>query len=291
MGDKTSLGDRMKANYENRTKQFLTRRCPTIIRLDGKAFHTYTRGLDKPFDEGLIEDMQKTTIKLCEEIQGCVLGYTQSDEITLVLNDYSDLRTEAWFDYNIQKIVSVAASIATAEFNKLRLQRTFNDMEKLGRFSSPTLGVDNPNSMMFLRDMYEVNIKEQKLAQFDARVFQIPEKEEVVNCLIWRQQDAERNSIQMLAQSLYSHKELQNKNTSELQEMCFQKGYNWNDLEFSKKRGSLVLNRTTYRGAIVNFTSDPEVVEILDTDFVRKVWTVVNTPIFTQDRNIILDLI
>ena len=105
---KDKIGDRMKNNYENRTKQFLTRRMPTIIRLDGKAFHTYTKGLNKPFDEGLIEDMQETTKFLCANIQGCKLGYTQSDEITLVLTDYDNLQTDAWFDYNVQKMTSIS---------------------------------------------------------------------------------------------------------------------------------------------------------------------------------------
>ena len=101
---KDSLGDRMKLNYENRSKTYLTRRTPVIIRLDGVAFHTLTRGFVKPFDKRLMETMQEVTLALCKEIQGCVLGYTQSDEITLVLVDYKSLDSEAWFDYGIQKI-------------------------------------------------------------------------------------------------------------------------------------------------------------------------------------------
>src|SRR5699024_4096021 len=107
-------GDRMKKSYENRTKQFLPRRTNTIVRLDGKAFHSYCKGLNKPFDEGLIEDMQQTTVYLCKNIQGCKAGYTQSDEITLLLTDYDKLKTEAFFNGNIQKITSVIASMATA---------------------------------------------------------------------------------------------------------------------------------------------------------------------------------
>lgn len=113
-----ALGDRMKA-YENISRTYLTRRIPVIIRLDGKAFHTFTRGLEKPFDKILMSVMQQTMKRLCEEVQGCVFGYTQSDEINLVLTDYATIQTDAWFGYNIQKMASVAASIATVEFNRI----------------------------------------------------------------------------------------------------------------------------------------------------------------------------
>ena len=251
MSDKTSLGTRMKESYENRTKQFLTRRMPTIIRLDGKAFHTYTKGLNRPFDEGLIEDMQETTKFLCENIQGCKLGYTQSDEITLVLTDYDTLNTSMWFDGNVQKITSISASLTTAKFNELRLRRLYDESK----------GTITPYS-------------NSNLAFFDSRVFQIPELDEVVNCLIWRQRDAEKNSVAMLAQSLYSHKELFKKNGGDMQEMCFQKGQNWNDLHFSKKRGSFIV-KTTYT----------------NNDAVRTKWEAIETPIFSQDRESILSLI
>ena len=267
MPDKTSLGTRMKESYENRTKQFLTRRIPTVIRLDGKAFHTYTRGLNKPFDEGLIEDMQETTKFLCENIQGCKLGYTQSDEITLVLTDYDNLNTSAWFDYNVQKMTSISASIATAKFNELRSRRSYDESK----------GTITPYT-------------KSQLAFFDSRVFQIPEKEEVLNCLIWRQRDAEKNSVAMLAQSLYSHKELFKKNGSDMQEMCFQKGHNWNDLHWSKKRGSFIVKNTYINGELNNNfdVGDKKMSEI---GTVRTKWEAVETPIFSQDREVILNLI
>jgi tRNA(His) guanylyltransferase len=293
MPDKSGLGVRMKENYENRSKQFLTRRLPTIIRLDGKAFHTYTKGLDRPFDEGLIEDMQLTTKFLCENIQGCKLGYTQSDEITLVLTDYDDLNTQAWFDYNVQKMVSISASMATAEFNRLRLKRLTTEEWYKSVSESKEKGLP-------------------KLAFFDSRVFQIPEKEEVVNCLIWRQRDAEKNSVAMLAQSLYSHKELYKKNGSNMQEMCFQKGHNWNDLRWSKKRGSLIIKNTyvdKYRKGerdsrgclILEFFTDTNKYAVyddaskewkdLEKPVIRSKWEVVETPIFSQDKDLILKLI
>ncbi len=268
MADNTTLAKRMKENYENRSKQFLTRRMPTIIRLDGKAFHTYTKGLNKPFDEGLIEDMQETTKFLCENIQGCKFGYTQSDEITLVLTDYDNLDTSAWFDYNVQKMTSISASLATAKFNQLRMTRVL--IETGSSYAS-----DN-------------KVKRHKLAFFDSRVFQIPELEEVVNCLIWRQRDAEKNSIAMLAQSLYSHKELFKKNGSDMQEMCFQKGHNWNDLHFSKKRGSFIIKNTYVNDVVLS--KIPFGKDVTDAK-VRTKWEVVETPIFSQDRESILKLV
>ena len=283
---KDTLGTRIKENYENRTKQFLTRRVPTIIRLDGKAFHTYTKGLNKPFDDGLIADMQETTKFLCDNVQGCKLGYTQSDEITLVLTDYDNLQTNAWFDYNVQKMTSVSASIATAKFNQLRLQRHFNKSQK-------EVDVINKSNFFDYDSVRVDNVgAQQKLAFFDSRVFQIGEKEEVVNSLIWRQQDAERNSIQMLAQSLYSQKQLHGKNTSVLQDMCWQKGQNWNDLDSSKKRGSLILKQIYVDDKKITKENASELgsKSNLQTK-IRTKWEVIDTPIFTKDRDAILNLI
>ena len=216
MSKNCSIMTRMKSDYENRSKTFLTRRTPVICRLDGKAFHTWTRGLKKPFDEGLIEDMEATTKFLCENIQGVKLGYCQSDEISLLLTDYETLDTQAWFDYNVQKMTSISASMATAKFNQLRLQRNIieNDLDWIDT-SKP-------------------------LAFFDSRVFSIP-KEEVSNYFLARQKDAVKNSIAMLAQSLYSPKELHKKNQSDMQELCWQKGHNWNDLNYKKKRGCTII--------------------------------------------------
>ena len=205
-----SLGDRMKSQYENRTRFMLPRRTYTIIRLDGKSFHTFTKGFNRPYDARITSWMDYTAIQLCREIQGVKFAYTQSDEISLLLTDFEGNTTDAWFDGNLQKVVSVAASLATAEFN----------------FQRCALSEDQS------LDGY---------ALFDARAFTIPDSVEVANYFIWRQQDAVRNSVQMLAQSLYSHKELQNKNGSELQEMTFKKGKNWNDVSVRNKRGGLFL--------------------------------------------------
>lgn len=233
MNKNDNLGDRMKT-YENVTRTYLTRRTPVIIRIDGKAFHTFTRGLFKPFDDILVKTMQDTMKYLCENIEGCVLGYTQSDEITLVLCDYKKLTSQAWFDNNIQKMCSISASMATLEFN-----RKF--CENKNQWS-----MNIYNCVYSNEEMVEKWFKIMKAydgasfhgALFDSRVFNIP-KEEVNNCLLWRQQDATRNSIQSVAQANFSHKQLQNKNCSELQEMLLQeKGINWNDIPTHLKRGS-----------------------------------------------------
>ena len=186
---KDSLGDRMKG-YENVSKSKLIGRMPVIIRIDGKAFHTWTRQLDdsNPFSDTMHNAMTRTTFSLVSNIQNAVFGYTQSDEISILLNDWKTLTTDQWFGGGLQKIASVSASMATAYFNKII-------SDEVGCFSP---------------------------AMFDARVFNIT-REEVVNYFIWRQIDATKNSISMAAQSKYSSKELHKKNGNDKQEMLFQK--------------------------------------------------------------------
>ena len=216
---KDALSIRQKEFYEIRTRSYLPRRTYTIIRLDGKSFKNYTRGLDKPFDEDLIEAMNKTAIYICKNIQGAKLAYVQSDEITIVMTDFDNLETEAWFDGEVQKMVSVSASMATREFNRERMVQ------------------------QLLKGVDPILILAGKLAEFDSRTFTIPFKNEVLNNLIWRQRDCVRNSISSVAQSLYSHSELEGKNQSDMQEMCFQKGVNWNDYSDDKKRGRLIYKK------------------------------------------------
>ena len=228
---KDALGDRMKHNYEEVTKTRLVHRMPVIIRLDGCHFHTFTRGFKKPFDELLNKTMQSTMKYLCENIQGCVLGYTQSDEITLVLVDYEKLTSDCWFDYEVQKICSVSASLATYAFNKY-----FNDyyLEQLAQKGDS--------------DEYDLvyDKARRKGAYFDSRVFNIP-KEEVTNCVYWRQKDAERNSINSLAQSLFSHKSLQGLNLKDtLTKIEQEKGIIWGNLPTTQKRGSCCIKRTSF---------------------------------------------
>ena len=235
--NKDSLGDRMK-KYEYVTRTYLTRRTPVIIRIDGKSFHTFTRGFEKPFDDVLIKSMQDTMKELCENIQGCVLGYTQSDEISLVLVDYKKINSSAWFDYNIQKCASVAASMATAYFNK------FFDYNLMEYVATETMNHENSSlDSKFTQRKSSYLKASSKCAMFDARVFNIP-KEEVTNCILWRQNDATRNSIEMVGHCNFSTKELHKKSCNEIQDMLFtQKGINWNDFPTHKKRGSCCIKK------------------------------------------------
>lgn len=225
------LGVRMKTFYEQIPKTKLMRRCPVAIRIDGKAFHTFTRGFQKPFDEVLIKSMQETMKYLCENIQGCVLGYTQSDEITLILVDYKKLTSSAWFDYEVQKICSIAASMATIAFNKFF--EKYVDEYRFSKWDGASKYEDG--TWRYIQTLLNAV---DKGATFDARCFNIP-KEEVTNLVYWRQLDASRNSIQMVGQANFSHKELQNKSCNDIQDMLMtQKAINWNDLSTYQKRGS-----------------------------------------------------
>lgn len=285
---KDALGTRMK-EYEVTTRTFLPKRSYTIIRIDGKAFHTYTRGLERPFDLGLIEDMNATAAYLCKNIMGAKFAYVQSDEISILLTDFDDIGTQAWFENNVQKMVSVAASMATAKFNQLRLMRRLASAQRFVKDVAFTL--------------IERDIQEFKLAEFDARVFQIPQKVEVENYFIWRQQDATRNSISSVAQSLYSHKELHGVSSDAKQELIFQKGINWNDYPSRMKRGGFIekvgdlwrkpkgskkagdpvpqdeLREVELMIGLHGLSYDPNF------EFYKRTrWETVECPIFTQDR-------
>lgn len=274
--DKTTIGDRIKNNYENITRYYLTRRMPVIIRVDGRSFHTFTKGFKKPFDDILVKTMQDTMKYLCENIQGCVLGYTQSDEISLVLTDYAELTTDAWFGNNLQKMCSISASMATLAFNKAF---TRNISKQSKRFYTEYLEEKDASYIETLE------IAMNKGAMFDSRVFTIP-KEEVCNALIWRQQDATRNSIQSVGQANFSQKELHRKSCNDIQDMLMlQKGINWNDYSTTLKRGSCCIKAddslTEYDevGNICGYTE-------------RSKWVIDNEiPIFTQDRNYVEKLI
>ena len=210
-----ALGTRMK-KYEYVTRTHLVNRCPVIIRIDGKAFHTFTRGFKKPFDEILVKSMQETMKYLCENIQGCVLGYTQSDEITLVLVDYKKIDSCAWFDYNIQKCASISASMATLAFNKIFEQEVRFNYDVEGYLTSD---IENKLLETYLKAI-------RKGAMFDSRAFNIP-KEEVTNCILWRQNDATRNSIEMVGHANFSQNQLHKKSCNEIQDMLMlQKGIN-----------------------------------------------------------------
>lgn len=252
MTDKTTLGDRMK-EYEATTHQALLRRTPVIIRIDGRAFHTYvpknfSEDTDpslkqSPFSTALHGLMVSTTCELMRQIQNAVFAYTQSDEISILLRDWDRHETQQWFGGNLQKITSISAAVATSTFNHLaRTQAGVRQDD-----------VDD-------------------LAHFDSRAFNLPNTE-VVNYFIWRQQDASRNSVQHLARFYFSHKQLHGKNNSQIQDMLMlEKGVNWNDIKTWMKRGTAVYRDTRN---FMGVRCENALVTDLD------------IPIFTQDREFV----
>lgn len=201
---KDELGDRMKMLEQVEAGRRLMPLLPICVRLDGKGFSRFTRGLTRPYDKGMSEAMKETTKALVEETNARI-GYTQSDEISLII--YSDsYDSQVFFDGKVQKLVSVLASMATAKFNSIVPQHL---PSKVG-----------------------------KLAVFDCRVWNVPNCEEAVNALLWREVDATKNSVSMAARSVYSHKELDGKNKAEMMDMLMAKGINWNDYPAFFKRGT-----------------------------------------------------
>lgn len=260
-----ALGDRMKG-YEYQSRFFLEKKKPVIIRIDGKAFHSFTRGMIRPFDSVLMDSMQKTMQYLCSKIQNCVFGYTQSDEITLVLVDYKYQNTDAWFGNNVQKMASVAASMATMAFNRFFSE---NVMDFINRE-----GCEHSDYAMKLADKcYR--------AMFDARAFQVP-RHEVINQLIWRQQDAVRNSIQAVGYCNFSEREMYKKNGLDIQNMLLEKGIDWNTYATDQKRGACCY-RVAERKLIKNPVNPGEEIEVS-----RNVWYIDReTPEFVKNKEFV----
>lgn len=205
-----SLGDRMKF-YEHSTmdSSLLLPKIPIIARLDGVAFHSYTKGLKRPYDEALSNAMIKTT-KYLAESSNALIGYTQSDEISLMwLVD--GFENQMWFNGKVQKLISILSSLCSVKFNSLREDYT------------------------------------ERIGVFDCRVWNVPTKEEAYNYFLWRERDASKNSITMAASVYYSHKELHGKHSNEKQELLFQKGINWNDYPAFFKRGSFIKKIVTQK--------------------------------------------
>lgn len=278
------LGTRMKTFYENIPKTQLMRRVPVAIRIDGKSFHTFTKGFQKPFDPVLMDTMQRTMKYLCENIQGCIFGYTQSDEITLILTDYQKLTSEAWFNYEVQKMASVSASMVTMAFNKY-----FS--ENIIKYNSTHDPLIEGNKRLIER---YVNAAE-KGAMFDARCFNIP-KEEVTNLIYWRQLDATRNSIQMVGQAHFSHDELQDKTCNMIQDMLMTKyGINWNDFTIPCKRGTACIKVATKVTENIKREPQPFGEDRVTTTIIeeRPIWAIdKNMPILKgEDRKYVDDLI
>jgi tRNA(His) guanylyltransferase len=262
---KDELGKRMKENYEVRTRTYLPSRTYTIVRLDGKGFSKYTKNMGKPFDKNLSDIMDETTKFLCDQLN-CKFGYTQSDEISLLFTDFENENSQQIFNGQVQKIVSIAASMATAKFNQLMMVNSCHLYD----------------DELVIPVLTDSDMKDVKLAFFDARVFIIPDFREVSNYFIWRQQDCTRNSISMAAQSVYSHNELEGKSSSNKQEMLFQKGINWNDYPDKFKRGVVIKKETFEIPVHEKFGGGTTT---------RKRWTTVKTPIFTQEREFLYEMI
>lgn len=238
-----SLGDRMK-RHEEASRTVLPPRMPIILRVDGRAFHTLTKCLERPYDEDFAGAMNDVAVALCKDIQGAQLAYVQSDEISVLVHGYKKFTSEPWFGNQVQKMVSIAAARATAT----------------------------------MTNIWALHWSDGQTPMFDARAFVLPEHE-VVNYFIWRQQDATRNSIQMLARSLYSHKECNNKNCSQLQEMCFQKGKNWDKEPTWFKRGRCIVKIDhAHRGVSCGYTGGAWVTDL-------------STPIFSEKREYIEKLL
>jgi tRNA(His) guanylyltransferase len=250
---KDSFGDRMKMYEGMEANRILLPGLPVCVRLDGRAFHTFTRGLERPYDERLSCMMIETTKRLVDDTHA-LIGYTQSDEISLI---YAPAVTseELLFGGRVSKLTSTLASIATAHFNELR------------RELLPNKGI----------------------ATFDCRVWTVPSKEEAVNSLLWREQDATKNSISMAASAYYSHKELQGKSGSQKQELLFQKGINWNEYPVFFKRGTYVKRVVTSRKLTTYELNDlPEKHQARlnpDMEFTRSTVTAFNMPIFGKVTN------
>ncbi|MES2463940.1 MAG: tRNA(His) guanylyltransferase Thg1 family protein [Armatimonadota bacterium] len=250
MNSKDPLGDRMKADYESRTRYYLPRRTYTLIRVDGKAFHQYTKGCERPYDLGLMEDMDAAAVALCQNIEGARLAFVQSDEISVLLTDFANPQSEAWFDGSLQKICSLSASIATAYFNQARS----------------------------VRDNSAVST-----ALFDSRVWTIPQAIEVYNYFLWRQQDASRNSLSMTAQAHFPHERLQGLGNAEMQELLWsEKQINWNDLPAGFKRGRVVERVAVSKS--VEYVDKRTGAEKRQENVTRHEWRVTEPPVFSQEK-------
>lgn len=203
MTDKTRLGDRMKS-YEQTTRAVLPRRTYTLIRVDGRSFHTYLSGAVKPYDFGFMAEMDEVAMALCKEISGAEFAFVQSDEISVLVTDFATNNTQPWFGGVVQKMASISAARASVTLSRIR--------------------------------------SDEQPALFDSRVFTIPDPSEVAAYFIWRQRDCVKNSIAMAAQSFFTHQELHGVNTEQMQELLWSKaGVNWTDYPAGAKRGRVIV--------------------------------------------------
>lgn len=258
----------MKENYEVRSQFYLPRRGYQLLRLDGRAFHTYTREMERPFDSLLSSVMDETAAYLCKNITGAKFAYVQSDEISILVTDFDKLDTQAWFDGNIQKIVSISAAMATAEFNRLMYNA-------------------KPEYM-----------NAGKVALFDSRVWMISDPYEVENVFLWRQQDAQRNSVSMAAQSMFSHKQLHGKNVAVMKQMMLDNGVNWDEeYPVGFRNGRCVVRKTVQEPVGVCRKSDCGKEEACAYSpcyknelVTRSKWEIEPAPLFVENRAYLRDI-
>jgi tRNA(His) guanylyltransferase len=258
MNKPLSLFERQREYYEDVTRTKLPRRTHTLLRADGVSFSKFTKGLDKPFSNQFISDMNAAAVALCEKAQNAKFAFVQSDEISVVLSDYDTLNTTAWFGNELRKLCSVSAGIVTAAFAQ----------QMAARNSS------------------------KEFPFFDCRAWTIPSQDEVLNYFLSRQSDCTRNSLSSVAQVLYSHNELEGKGFKDLNEMVYQKreelrdimkgnftlpvelhdkeDLNWNDIPAGMKRGRLIYKENY---AVPTLPGEE--------DLIRSRWVVTEAPIFS----------
>lgn len=245
--DRTSLGDRMKG-YEAVAKTVLPARTYAVLRADGRAFHSLLRHAAKPFDFDFMADMDATAVALCMEIQGAALGYVQSDEISVLVCDFSGPNSQPWFGGEVQKQVSIAAATASVVFSGERRNR--------------------PNGFRWP-------------GTFDARVFTLPNAVEVGNYFLWRQRDAIRNSIAMAAQAKFPHKQLHRVDTTRMRQMLLDEhGIDWDAYPDGAKRGRVVVKASGEQE--VTFTHK-RTGQTQTTKAVRTWWEVRPAPVFSAE--------
>ena len=203
---KDELGQRMKSDYEDALRLYVPRRTHVVIRIDGRGFHQFTKKLERPYCHRLADALDEAALRLSGQMIGCRFAYGQSDEYSFVLTDAEPDDAALWFDGNVQKIVSVAASIFTGVFNKA--------------FGGEESGV------------------------FDSRVLVIAQRSEVQKYLLWRQLDASANSLNMLASAHFTHKDLLGKSTAQKHDLLHTKGINWAKQPADFKRGRAVVRDT-----------------------------------------------
>lgn len=249
-----ALGDRIKSKFEDAYRLFIPQRTYAILRIDGKAFHTFTRhkSITKPYCQELANSMDFAATALCKEIMGCRLAYGQSDEYSFLFSDFDRDETEMWFSGNIQKIASVSASIFTAAFN------------------------------WQWQAIRPAGFDPSKLAMFDARVFVIAQRSDVAEYFNWRQLDASRNSLNMLASCYFSHKDLQGRKSADKHEMLHTVGQNWNNYRADFKRGRVI--RRVSGPRTVTYTHKVTK-EIITKEVTEATWTVdKDIPVFNREQ-------